>query len=714
MNSRLMQPAFTSGEVSPAIAARVDLQLYDSAAQLMRNVVVHPSGGASKAPGTHFIAEVRGSAPCRLIPFKFSAEQTYVLEFTAGHMRVLTKDGLVLGGGGEPVDLPMPYQEADLPGIQYAQKNDVIYLVHLKHAPRKLMRRYDAAASCLVWECELLSFAPKVAAPQNVTAGFSVSPASSGGKKTWRYVVTALDALSGEESLPSAVAEVEGTESMRVGMMLSDGKSMPDWFSTISWARVEGANEYRIYKEKGSGLFGYIGSALGQSFEDKNIAPNMEDTPPVEGNPFAGGNTPGVAAIYQQRTVFGRTAAAPTTFYMSRSGNYENFTKSMFVKDDDYIELSLDADGADPIVWMLPLRSLLIGTSAKVWEVTGGGQKAITPSSKDGAPQSAMSSAPDIQPVVVNNVILHVSRSRKKLQDLVYNFGSDSYDGEDRSLMAAHLFAGRSIKEIAYQESPDAQVWCVMDDGKLLSLTYMLHHQIFAWCQHDSDGAYENVCVLPGNPYDSAFFVVRREVAGQTRRYIELRADPLLVPYNYDTLDDAGKSAVLAQAFFLHSGLSYEGPPVSKLSGLEHLEGKEVAILADGSVEPRQRVVGGKISLGHPAGVIHVGLPYEMQIDTINYEPPGQSGVSIGKARRIAKVIVRVQNSAGFQIGINGQLVETKWRSDEAWGTPPRLHSGVYEYSVPGKWGRESCVSFKSVEPLPFTVNTVVPVVVQE
>lgn len=714
MNSRMLQSAFTSGEVSPGIGARTDLQLYDSAAQKLLNVWVHPSGGVSKVPGTRFIAQVPGNAKARLIPFVFSTDQVFVLEFTQSHMRVISKDGVVLdprtGEPPTPFDLAMPYDESELDGIHYVQSNDVVYLTHVNHPPRKVMRSFDTDNAAYVWDSEEVAFAPKIQPPANVRATFSVVSA----QKTWRYKVTSIHESTGEESLPSAAAAVEGTESMRAGVMKSDGSAMQDWYATVRWDDVPEANEFRIYKEKGEGLYGYIGSSIGLSFEDKNIAPNTEDTPPVEGNPFADGNNPSVVALYQQRLTCADTSFFPNTFYMSRSGSFENFTKSTFIKDDDYIEGTLDTKNMDAIVWMLSLRSLIIGTTSSVWEISGGNSKAVTPSSVSATLQSSRGSAPHIDPVLIDNIILHVSRSGRSLRDLVYNFGADSYDGEDRSIMATHLFANRRIKEIAWQESPNSVVWCVMDDGRLLGLTYMLKHQIFAWHQHDTDGRYENVCVVPGESYDNVFFVVKRTVNRQTVRYIEMMADPLEVPDDFESLSDEEQTGVLSGAFHVHSGLTYEGEPRAEFGGLEHLEGKEAVIFADGSVEPRQVVRGGKVSIKRPAGRVHIGLPYEAQIDTVNYEPPLQEGSAIGKPKRIARVVVRVENSSGFHVGINGQTVETKWRTGEVWGQPPRLRSGVAEYSVPGKWGRESCVSFRSPEPVPFTVNTVVPIVSTE
>ena len=89
-----MQPSFVAGELSPSLAGRVDLAKFNSGAKTMLNFLVHPHGGASNRPGTRYIGEALG--PSRLIPFTFSVEQAYALEFSEYVMRVLKDGGFVL------------------------------------------------------------------------------------------------------------------------------------------------------------------------------------------------------------------------------------------------------------------------------------------------------------------------------------------------------------------------------------------------------------------------------------------------------------------------------------------------------------------------------------------------------------------------------------------------------------------------------------------
>ena len=706
MIQRGFQPAFTTGVVSPALAARIDLQKYDSAAKRLDNVVVRPEGGATKAMGTRFVADTGiEDGPVRLLPFSFSVTQNYVLEISAGRIRIATRDGIVKDADDNPVEVESPYGAEDLFALSYAQSADVVYFAHAKYAPRKLMRRdHDD------WSMEEVSFAPKTATPGGVSVWWSVGSVT-GPTRTWRYVVTAINADTGEESLPSAPVSVSGSESMRVGI-LQNGEPIADWYAILGWTLVDGANEYRIYKEvsSDSGMYGYIGSATSNRFSDRNIAPNAEDTPPVDYNPFDDENHPSKVAIYQQRLVFGNSDKFPNTLWMSRTGNFENFTKGMRVKDDDYVEATLASRQVNPISWIVGQRSLLTGTMGAAWEITGGGGNgAITPGGIGATVQSARGSAKDLQPALIDNAILFVSRIGDAVRDLKYYYSNDGYAGTNRALFASHLFVGRKVKEVSYQESPWSVVWFVMTDGVLLGLTWMEDHEIFAWHRHETDGAYESVCVIPGDDQDDPFFVVRREVNGKTVRYIERMESPFVVPDNYGELDDEAQRDVLARAFFVHSGLSYEGEAKKTFTGLEHLEGKTLAVLADGAVQPPVTVRDGEITLKKAYSVVHAGLPYRAQIDTVNFEPAQEDGTSLGKRRRVARVAAKFQDSSGVSVGINGKTIQPKQRSNEPFGLPPRLRSGTFTYAVPGPWDADSSVTFISDDPLPFTILTVVP-----
>lgn len=165
----VVQSAFTSGELSPALQGRQDLAKYDSAARFIQNFIIRPAGGASKRPGTRFVGYSNAGAgfttPPRLIPFVFNQQQTYVLEFGfdsggAGKIRFITDAGFVVDGAAAVYSITHPYTVAELPEVNYTQANDIITLVHRNHPIRQL-KRYGHAS----WILELMEFNAQIKAP---------------------------------------------------------------------------------------------------------------------------------------------------------------------------------------------------------------------------------------------------------------------------------------------------------------------------------------------------------------------------------------------------------------------------------------------------------------------------------------------------------------------------------------------------------------------
>jgi hypothetical protein len=97
MAFRTAQPNFSKGEISPELLGRFDVAAYNAGLRRARNVQILKYGGVTKRPGTRFVAEVfDATKPVRLVPFQFSLDQTYALEFGQGYMRPAAGGGMVL------------------------------------------------------------------------------------------------------------------------------------------------------------------------------------------------------------------------------------------------------------------------------------------------------------------------------------------------------------------------------------------------------------------------------------------------------------------------------------------------------------------------------------------------------------------------------------------------------------------------------------------
>lgn len=135
-----VQNAFTSGEISPRLQARFDLDAYYTGAAKLLNFVCLPHGPLLRRQGTTFIAEA-GSTDVRLFPFKFSATQSLVIELGNKYARFFFKGGQITNEDGSPYQITTPWTAAQVHEIDFAQSGDTIYMVHPKVSPRKLVRK---------------------------------------------------------------------------------------------------------------------------------------------------------------------------------------------------------------------------------------------------------------------------------------------------------------------------------------------------------------------------------------------------------------------------------------------------------------------------------------------------------------------------------------------------------------------------------------------
>lgn len=669
-NLRTLQYSFAGGEVSPEMFGRIDDAKYQTGLAQCRNFVVKPHGPAENRAGFAFVREVKDHTKrVRLIPFTYSTTQTTVLEMGAGYFRFHTQ-GATLLDGSVPYEIENPYAEDDLFDVHYVQSADVLTLVHPGYAPREL-RRLGATD----WRLVAIDFAAAIQAPATVTA---VSSGHTAVKYTYKYVVTAVAEDGVSESAASAAASAGGN-------LFETGATV-----AISWSVVEGASLYNVYKIQG-GLYGYIGQTSELSIDDDNISPDLSKTPPRYETVFtASGDYPGAVSYFEQRRCFAGTVNKPQNIWMTRSGTEANMSYSLPVRDDDRIAFRVAAREANTIRHVVPLGELLLLTSSAEWRVTSVNSDAITPSTISVRPQSYVG-ASNVQPIVINNTLIYSAARGGHVRELAYNWQASGYVTGDLSLRAPHLFDTYDIADTAYAKAPQPIVWFVSSSGKLLGLTYVPEQQVGAWHQHDTAGAFESCCVVAEGGEDVLYCVVRREVGGASVRYVERQASRLFV----DQKD----------AFFVDSGLTYSGAATSVLSGLDHLEGRTVSILADGAVHPSRVVTGGSIALDNEASTVHVGLPITADLQTLPIAAQIDSSFGQGRYKNVNKAWLRVYRSSGIFVGPSfADLVEAKQRTTEGYGSPPALKSEEIAISLTPSWGDSGQIFIRQADPLPLTV----------
>lgn len=653
------QYSFTGGELSPLFASRADLERYAAAGREMVNAIPLPEGPLTRRPGTRFVAPVRGDAAGILIPFEFSVEQAYVVEVTAGAFRFYM-NGARLEAGGVPYEVASPYGAADLDRLRWTQSADVLFLACPGHAPRMLSRTGHTAWTLTLFEPE---DGPYLDVDLSDT---SLTPSAAGGAVT----ITA--------SAPVFAATDVG-RLLRIG---HDGA----W----GWCRItavaSGTEAAAAVKGDFAAAAATVTWRLGA----------WSDTT----------GWPECVTIHQGRLVWGATRTAPDTVWLSTAAGYTDYAPTMtdgVVAGDNAITLTSADDRVNAVRWLASAHGRLIaGTSGGPFAIEPAGDGPLMPSNA-AMRRGHVAGAAAVPPARVGGSLAYASRTRGRLWQLAYDWTAEGYSAPALSLAAAHL-AGRGIRAMAYQHEPWSVLWLVLDDGMLAGVTHVPELQILAWHRHaigGTDARVLSLAVVPGPDRDELWLLVERTVDGAVRRHVEVMEAPF-APSAPD--DQAG-------AAFVDAHLTYDGPPVEELAGLDHLEGETVQVLADGALHPPRLVQGGAIALQGAASRVVAGLACPFRFLGLDLQLTLADGSTLGRPRRIDQVTIHRLDSLGGRVGIDGAPLETlpiRQDSDPI-GEAPRWQSGTSAVRVGAGWARAVAVVVENADPLPMTITAIVP-----
>jgi len=210
----------------------------------------------------------------------------------------------------------------------------------------------------------------------------------------------------------------------------------------------------------------------------------------------------------------------------------------------------------------------------------------------------------------------------------------------------------------------------------------------------------ESVAVIPTDDKEyQTYVIVKRTINGVTRRYVEY-----LNELDFDQTDNTSFN-------FLDSALSYSGAAVTTISGLDHLEGQVVSILADGATHPNKTVSSGSITLDRSSKNVKVGLAFTSLLQTMRLDAGSQNGTSQGKTKRIYDITVRMFETVGIEVGPNlNDMERIPFRTSANLmdiGIPP--FTGDKEVEFRGNYETDGFIFARQTQPLPFTILSLYP-----
>ena len=516
------------------------------------------------------------------------------------------------GGTAERVyTVTSPYLTAELFELQVAQSNDVMYIVHPNHAPRKLTRTGHTA-----WTLTEVAFELGPMMDENDTTTTLTSNGLTSSVTITASAVTGINdgagfqtndvgrlvkLFDGYAKITARNSTTEVVATVQTNADLRDELLPAYTASTISFKEGDPDSTNLEHNDRildSDKKFIDEGFKVGQKITISGTSSNnktclivavtadtilvspsddLADEAASSGNTLTGTiepseewslgafspqtGFPSSVCFYEERLVLAGTTEEPQTLFFSESGGFEQFKEGS--SDSDAMRYTIASQQVNIIRYLQPLRVLVVGTSGGEFAASASASgEPLTPTNVQIKRQTTYG-ASKVSPIQSGNAVLFLQRAKRKIRELVYNFDVDGYIAPDMTILAEHISEG-GFDDMDIQQEPDNIIWAVRADGQLCGLTYRREEQVVAWHRHKLGGSFtgvhgtaasatydhgivESVASIPGDLDEDDVYVVVKRTVNSATK----RYIEKLAPLNF--------GSDVADAIFVDSSLSYTG-----------------------------------------------------------------------------------------------------------------------------------------------------------
>jgi hypothetical protein len=663
-----------------------------------------------------FIASVGGMTEVNNREFTVAGVTTNTFQLSGINSSAFTT---YTSGGtvGKIVEITTTYTTAQLSTINYAQSADVLFLAQQDHAPAKLTRTSHTS-----WTLTDIDFTDGPYLDENITTTTLYASADTGS-----VTITASAALFASTDVGrlirfrevlevtydewAASTSYAANEFVRfnghvykqvTGSTQTSGNTPPvhtsgtETYGSINW-------EYRHDDTGYVKITGFTSSTVvtatvkeddgGISVLPHNIVGSSNATTKWSLGSFSSTTGfPRAIGFYEERLYFAGTTDQPQTIFGSVSADFENHTPG--TEDDAAINVTIASDQVNVIKHLLPARFLQLLTTSAEFTLSGGaGSEPVTPTNVNVLRETTFGTG-NIKPLRAGNSTILIQKGAEKVKEITFDLDTDGLLGVDLTVLADHLARG-GLTDMVWQQEPELLLWFVHADGRLIGLTYDRANATVGWHEHSlgGSGVVESITAIPSGAEDQVYLSVKRTIDGTTVRHIVYLKS---LYFNDDVTD----------AFFVDSGLTYDGSATTTIKSLNHLEGETVTILADGAAHADKTVSNGTITLDRSASKVHVGYGYTSSLETLRMEAGAEDGIAQGKIKRIHGVTARFFQTVGAELGPDtSNLDRLPFRdSSMAMDEAVPLFTGDKEISFPSGYDNDAKIVIRQTQPLPMTI----------
>jgi len=668
-----IQTNFSAGVLDPKLKGRIGLDLYYNGSEIAENVIALPQGGFTRRPGFEYLNTLANNS--RLFAFEFNVDQSYVIAFD-------TTDWYAYDLDGVQIDTDTHTFGADIFEADFVQSADVLILVHPDHAPAELRR--NTASDFSFADITLLNI------PQfNFNDASSPAPTSCEQTLTFtsfntsdRYRLVLNEFLSEEISF-AAVAADNASRIQKALLDLANVNSDPSTVtvtpnSLTSYDVVFSGNSADAFEEL-NGLIvesANIGARVTAVVDVAGVSKKEDVWSVTRGYPVS-------VIFHEGRLVFGGSKSRPATLWLSFVNDFFNFKLGTGL-DDEAIEATLDTDQLNGIVGLSTNRNLQIFTTGQEFFVPN---SPITPGNIVIKPQSQYG-AKAIKPQVIDGFTCYVQRTGAALRRFILTEFESSYESISVSFLAPALVnnpAAMTVQRGVFNiDAP--YLYLLNEDGTLGVYSSKKEEGINNWVKWTTNGTINSIVAVQ----DELFISVTREINSSSVVFLErLYKEP-------------------DKQMWCDAGFRYDQAASASVSGLGHLNGKSVRVVADNNVQEDKTPSGGTITLDRDTEFGWVGLDYNPLIQTMPVIVPTQQGVNFPLRKRFVRIRPLLLDSLGVYLsdGVDEIFIPDRQFDVDDLDSSLVPDSGIGQGVRFLGWTYEAQLQVFQKDPLPMTITS--------
>ena len=753
----ISQLAFTTGEVSPDVSSRFDLEQYKSALLEAENVVIRPYGAVAKRQGSQYVGQVKYSdKPTRLFEFTTNTNNSFMLEFGHLYIRVWRN------GEYTNLEINTPFEDEIINDLNIIQSGDVMFICSGKYPIQTLSRYSDTDWRMSAYKLteqpydeintdnghtltvngdtitstkdlftqdmvgSIIQIAYYIEAVHTSKTGEAVEKKYGAGRFS-KYEKTVYNNIDYNIERFSTDVELswkftthgtwEGT--VKIQISNNDGQTWKDYRTYTSKSDYNVTDSGKI--EAGARLKYISDIQKGSVNCDLSILPFMQygvvEITSIENGKTAkvnilngikegesshkwklgswnrGNGYPKLCTFYQDRFVVAATNKKPNYIWMSRTGDYPNFGV-------EKVEGTITDDSAItlPVInrKMCEIRHLV---PANDLIILTSGNEWIVSGDKTITPTNCnlktqtQRGALSCEPQFIGNRCVFVQERGGTVRDMGYSYESDNYTGQDLTLFVKTRVRGYLTITSAYAQDPDSIIYYIRNDGEINCLTYIPEQKVYGWSHFVTNGKYLYCESVSEGEQDSLYILVERTLQGKKVKCIER-----MVPLYSDDVN-----------VFLDCYVEFKSSNAIDSINIPHLSGQTVQVVIDDNQQPDMVVPDdGLLQLNVSGSNIKIGLPFTSKIRIPSVEMQMQDGTLQGRVATVSRVVLRMYKSFGGKIG------RTFDRMDDITLSPNELFTGDKPVILPKmgiNYSTDTSICIKHSDPFPFNLLSITRIV---